>query len=104
MNPSYGMVGTVSPERRDEAVAMAAKAYRCRPDEILSKSRARQYAHARQYAMWLLRVRRDGQGRSIYSYPAVARAVGLTDHTTAIHAVRAVEDRYRAALQKQGEA
>lgn len=89
---------TVGREVRDDAVHRAAQRYGCRPAEILTTVRSRPYVHARQWAMWRLRQIRRPSGEHRYSYPAIARAVGLKDHTTAMHAERAIEKRGEARL------
>lgn len=50
--------------------------------EILGRSRCAKYVRARQAAMFRLR------DETMLSYPAIARRLRRTDHTTAIHGVR----------------
>src|SRR5260221_3732023 len=53
-------------------------------EELLGRRRLGHIVNARQVAAWLMRQRG-------LSYPAIGRAVGGRDHTTAMHAVAAVE-------------
>jgi len=59
-------------------------------DELLSKSRIAHIVAARHVASWLMR-------RSGMSYPAIGRALGGRDHTTAMAAVARVEAELRRA-------
>lgn len=93
-NPS----GHVSALVLDAVIAAAASRYHCAPVLILNRDRSRPQVHARQYAIWLLRQMRRADGLPRYSLPGIARAVGLTDHTTALHAIRAVQKRGEARL------
>ena len=56
--------------------------------EMVSRSRARSIAHARQAACYVVRAVRPK-----LSYPCVALLVGLRDHTTVIYSCRMVADR-----------
>lgn len=53
--------------------------------ELRCPRRTRDLAHARHVAMWIAR----GWG---LSFPDTARLLHRTDHTTAIHAVRHIDD------------
>lgn len=65
--------------------------------DILSLSRARPIAHARQDFMWRARQVRWQDGGYRYSLPQVARFLGLKDHTSVLHGVRAHGKRMEAA-------
>jgi chromosomal replication initiation ATPase DnaA len=62
------------------------------------KSRSKRYviSHARQEAMWRMRQERWSTGKHRWSLPQIGAFFGM-DHTTALHAVRAVERRQAAA-------
>jgi hypothetical protein len=53
-------------------------------EELLMKNRSRHLVDARQVAAWLMRQRG-------MSYPAIGKALGGRDHSTAMHAVACVE-------------
>lgn len=53
-------------------------------EEFLSKDRSRHLVDARQVAAWLMRQRG-------MSYPAIGKALGGRDHSTAMHAVSCIE-------------
>ena len=89
----YGYATSVSTASRDAALAKASELYGLEPCLILNGGRDWKYSHPRQYAMWLLRQAVGPHGGPRYSLPAIARAVGLTDHTTVLYAVRVVEKR-----------
>lgn len=55
----------------------------CSIHEIRTKSRKHHYSH-RRFA--IAHIMRDRLG---YSYPQIGRAIGLSDHTSAMHAVTA---------------
>lgn len=61
-------------------------------DEIKSQNRSRRIAWPRQEAMYELRT------HTRLSYPAIARFLGLSDHTTALHGVNAHKRRLKAGL------
>lgn len=84
----------VSPEVRRQAIAAAAAKFGVSPIDIVSRDRSRTVAHARQYVMWLLRERRRQDGARTHSLPTIGQALGV-DHTTVLHAWRAVEKRLR---------
>lgn len=58
--------------------------------DLRSDTRRRAISRPRQEAMWELRK------RTKLSFPQIARRLNRTDHTTAIHAVRAHERRLAA--------
>lgn len=69
-------------------IRKAVSAYYDMPvDTLLSRTAKRSIARPRQIAVYLTR---EITGRSL---PDIARQFGFCDHTTAIHAVRAVEQR-----------
>lgn len=82
----------VTPSVKQWAVEAAAAAYKVHPRDIEGRSRLRPYAHARQYAMWLLRQRRKPNGEGKHGFADIGRAFGR-DHTTVVHAINAVEAR-----------
>lgn len=61
--------------------------YHIPPREMTSARRARSIAYPRQVAMYLART------MTPKSYPHIGRLFGNRDHTTVLHAVRAVEKR-----------
>ncbi len=62
--------------------------------EMLSESRRFPIAHARHYAMWIIRsMTRNGE--PCYSLEEIGRAFGR-DHTTVIHGVRKHQERLAA--------
>ncbi len=61
--------------------------YRLSDAELLCPSRKRKYAWPRQAAMALSRE------MTAHSLPVIAHQFGRADHTTALHAVRAVKPR-----------
>lgn len=82
----------ITPQVLKSALEEAALAYDVRPDAILTSARSRNIAHARQYAMWLLRERRRPDGRRYHGFVEIGRVLNR-DHTTAIHAWRRVTER-----------
>lgn len=71
-------------------IASTASYFGVEAEEIRNRCGRREVAHARQAVIWLARRLTD------LSYPQIARAFGELDHTTAVYAVRAVDER-RAA-------
>ena len=61
---------------------------------MIQKDRRRPYAWARQEAAWEMRQ------RGHWSLPQIARTLGLTNHTTILHSVRAHEKRLMEATQR----
>lgn len=74
------------------ALAVAAATYECAPEAILSATRVRHIAHARAYAMWLLRQPRLANDEHTYSLPDIGRCFGR-HHTTVLKAAMAHEGR-----------
>lgn len=66
-------------------------------DEIMSRARSPRIAHARQEVMWRLRAMTWDDGVARYSLPGIARGLGLLDHTSVIHGVRAHARRLAAS-------
>lgn len=56
--------------------------------QLTQRCRQRYIAHPRQQAMWLI-----DRFRPEVSFNTIARVLGLTDHTTVIHGLDAVQDR-----------
>lgn len=77
---------------RDQAIREAAAAYGVCARDILSPSRIHRIAHARQDAMVRLRAITDPDGKPRYSLPVIGRAFDR-DHTTVVHAIRAIRKR-----------
>ncbi len=69
-------------------MSMVAQKHGMTVTELVKRTNQRRVAWARQEVMWMARhlKRRDGTFR--YSYPYIARRLGLQDHTTVIHGVR----------------
>jgi chromosomal replication initiator protein len=65
--------------------------YRISPEELTSPSRKKEVAFARQIAIYLARELTD------MSFPALGRAFGGRDHTTAMHAYQKVQELLREA-------
>jgi hypothetical protein len=75
----------------DHLLEEVARVSGVRTEQLRGRSRMRHVAEARQVAMYVLRA----QG---LSYPAIGRALGGRDHTTAMHGV----ERVRKELAKPG--
>lgn len=69
-----------------QIVDKTAKHFNVTPEEIFSSRREKTISQPRQIAMYLLR------NELHLSFPAIAKAVGRKDHTTAIHSVSKIED------------
>lgn len=82
----------ITPTVRDAAINAAAEAYSVSPRQIEGRTKTKRIAHARQYAMWLLRERRRPTGERCHGWSEIGRVLGR-DHTTAVHAWRQVEAR-----------
>lgn len=84
------------PERdaADSIIRAVAKAYSVSPKMILSKSRRRKIAYARQAACFYLRRTHTPVGRQ-RSYPEIGLIL-KRDHATVIHGERAHEKRMKA--------
>ena len=61
--------------------------------DILSTSRVRHIAHARQEVAWRMRQAKDEHGKPRFSFPQIAHWMGGYDHSTIVHAVKAHEGR-----------
>lgn len=83
---TYGFGSPLRPTPRQIVEAVAIKNGLTRA-EIMSKSRYRSIVYPRQEAMWQLR------RQTRLSLPQIARHVGVKDHTTVLHGVRAHEKR-----------
>lgn len=73
---------------------------RCRsvPLSVLrSNARAYRFSHPRQEICWAIRSRTD------LSLPDIGRLIGGRDHTTVMHAIRAVERRMRVSEKYRSE-
>lgn len=77
---------TQRPATRDVILAVAAE-YGMTPGQIKFRTRRRKVAWPRQILMLMLR---QNCGRS---YQQIARAVGVSDHTTVIYGVRRARER-----------
>lgn len=82
---------TPRPSRAARIIAATAEAHGITPKDILGASRMPRFAHPRQIAMALCR---EATGAS---YPSIARLF-RRDHTTVLHAERAVAARMTPAL------
>jgi chromosomal replication initiator protein len=69
----------------EQVLDAVAEALETTPEAMLSPSRVRRVARARQVAMYLTREHTD------LSLPEIARAFNRRDHTTVMHAVKRVE-------------
>ncbi len=69
-------------------MSMVAERHGLSVDDLKSHSRAKKYAWPRQEVMWMARQLRWADGRFRYSYPYIARRLGLRDHTTVIYGER----------------
>lgn len=67
--------------------------------DILSTSRVRHIAHARQEVAWRMRQAKDERGKSRFSFPQIAAWMGGYDHSTIVHAVKSHEARMQEADQ-----
>lgn len=72
--------------RARPTVETAARACGLSYGEVMSRCRAAQLVEARHIAMLALH-------RAGWSYPQIARGLGRSNHTTAIHGVRVAEGR-----------
>lgn len=70
-----------------EIQARVARRFNMAPIEMLSERRSMAVAHPRQVAMYLARE------LTTRSLPIIGRHFGGRDHTTVIHAIKAVEQR-----------
>jgi hypothetical protein len=67
--------------------------------DILSTSRIKHIAHARQEVAWRMRQAKDEHGKPRFSFPQIAHWMGGLDHSTIVHAVKAHEGRMQEADQ-----
>lgn len=74
----------------ERIVCAVARAAGVTPAQIRSHRRCRVFARPRQIACWL------AERHTTHSYPEIARRFGGRDHTTIMHAVRAVDARIAA--------
>jgi chromosomal replication initiation ATPase DnaA len=72
--------------------------------ELRCDRRSRCFAWPRQEAMWRLRQVKLSDGRPRYSLPAIARIVGVGDHTTVLHGIRAYAGRMAALARAEDRA
>lgn len=91
--PSGGWGVRVSSEALDALLAEVSARHGVTPNDITSRSVKRSIAWPRQEVMWRLRSLKGPDGRPKHSYPAIAKALGVADHTTVIHGVRAYAKR-----------
>ncbi len=70
---------------RKDLIEVSARAFGVAVDDILSERRTENLVHPRQAAAWLCK------RFTASSYPAIGKALGGRDHTTALHAVSKVE-------------
>jgi chromosomal replication initiation ATPase DnaA len=69
------------------------------PETLLSKSRCHPIAHPRQDFMWRARQMKRADGTHRFSSPRIAAFLGLSDHTTVLHGVKAHAKRARGRGQ-----
>lgn len=84
----------VTPAIRRWALETASEAFDVSVKAIEGNGRFKEIAAARQYAMWLVRERRNGAGEYQHGWEEIGRAFGV-HHTTALHAWRAHRRRLR---------
>ena len=82
ISPSAGRGRSITPR---QIVDKTARFFNISPDELSSSKRDKLIAEPRQVAMYLLRTELH------LSFPQVARQVGRSDHSTAIHSVSKIE-------------
>ena len=70
----------------DEIMRKTCDYYNVRMSDLLSPKRSRNIARPRQMAMWL------AKNLTTRSYPEIGRRFGNRDHTTAMHAVRKIDE------------
>jgi chromosomal replication initiator protein len=69
-----------------DCVAVACRQFNVEAREVLSQRRSLPAARARQAAMWL------AKQLTPRSYPEIGRLIGNRDHSTAMHAVRRIDE------------
>lgn len=82
------------PEPADAIIARVAAKHKLTVREIRTKTRRVVVSHPRQEAMYELRTKLG------LSYLMIARLLGLKDHTTVIHGIKAHEARLAATAEK----
>lgn len=71
-----------------ELLVEAAIFHRVSVLDVLSARRGRQVSLARWRAMWRIRNIQNASGKPRYSFPRIARMVGVKNHTSVMHGVR----------------
>lgn len=84
----------ITPAIHRWALETASEAFGVSVKAIESDGRFKEIVGARQYAMWLVRERRNGDGQILHGWEEIGRAFGV-HHTTALHAWRAHRRRLR---------
>jgi chromosomal replication initiation ATPase DnaA len=77
--PEVSRASIVAEAARDHGLSLA---------DLTDPRRRRRLARARWDAMWRLAQVLRPDGSRVWSYPRIARAVGLTDHTSAGYGIR----------------
>jgi len=72
---------------RAAIVAEAARDHGLSREDLLNGGRQRRFAWARHDAAWRLAQVRRADGKRVWSYSQIAAAVGLKDHSSAMHGV-----------------
>lgn len=80
----------------DDIAQEVARAYGLSLNALRSKSRQQEIVFPRQEAMWRMRNARREDGSLVYSCVRVASFFDFQDHTTVLHACKAVEARWAA--------
>ena len=80
------LIGAVNRQITVESIQKTVADYfKLKVADLFSKKRTRQLVRPRQIAMWL------AKNLTSQSYPSIGEAFGGRDHTTVLHAVRAIE-------------
>ncbi len=80
------LIGAVNRQITVESIQKTVADYfKLKVADLFSKKRTRQVVRPRQIAMWL------AKNLTSQSYPSIGEAFGGRDHTTVLHAVRAIE-------------
>jgi chromosomal replication initiation ATPase DnaA len=87
-------------QTRAEIVREVAAKHGLTAEQLRLGGRKKKFAWPRHEAIWRMRQVRRPDGSCCYSFPQCARAVGLTDHTSAIHAERSHAERLVQGLVK----
>lgn len=88
--PSTLSLQITNPRRAVRILDVAGSRFGVTWEELLSRDRTAHLANARHVAAWLMR-------QAGMSYPAIGRALGGRDHTTAMHAVARIEREAQAS-------